>query len=125
MYLVDDHDIRHSQNRFTRIVRGEMIGAQCIDDDDVKVRAIEGEIVIAAIPQNYVGFCFGLIEDSPVIDTRIDDGPGPNMWLVFLPLFNGAIRAPKFLDRFEPLNPLPCQISIRHGVTHKNIFQIP
>jgi len=54
------------------MVAGFVAGTQRIGEHDMKVRPDEGEVVVAAVPENDVGFGFGGVEDPPVVD------PGKN-----------------------------------------------
>ena len=84
----------------------------------MQVRAHEGEIVVAAVPEDEIGFAPGLRDDADVIDAGIDDIACGEVRLVFLALFYGAGRARQIGAGLEALHALAFELAVGHGVAH-------
>jgi hypothetical protein len=72
------------------VVGALVAGAVRVSDDNLQVRNVEGEVVVAAIPQDDVDFFFGGAQDFLVIDTGIDDHAVIDVRFVLFALFDGA-----------------------------------
>ena len=92
IHLVDDHDVGHVQHRLTGMVGVELVGSQCVHHHDVQVGLQERKVVVAAVPQDEVGFCLCGREHAFVVDACEDHAAGSNVRLVFFPLLDGAVR---------------------------------
>ncbi len=88
-----------------------------IDEHDLQIGLHEGEVVVASVPENDVGFRFGLPEDPFIVHPCEHDITLPEMGLVFFPLLDGAVRLPKVLQRSKPLDRLLRQVAVWHGMT--------
>ena len=51
------------------MVAGLVIGPVGVDEDDVQVRLDEGQIVVAAVPDDQVGFVFSAVKDGVIVDS--------------------------------------------------------
>ena len=71
--LVDDEDLGPAEVRLAGIVEHLVAGPVRVDDDDLQVGLVEGEVVVAAVPEDDVGFLLGLAEDGLVVDAGVDD----------------------------------------------------
>jgi hypothetical protein len=52
-----------------RLLVSRVVG---ISDDDMQVRNVKGEIIVAAVPHDHIGFLLGLAKNTLVIDAGID-----------------------------------------------------
>ena len=118
--LVDDQEVRDSEVGFTRVVGQLVTGPVRIHERDVQVRAIKGRIVVATIPQDHVGFLFGLANDHLVVDTGVNDKTVVDVGLVLLALFDRAAMAIEVLVGLETLAGLLGKIAVGHGVANRD-----
>ena len=116
--LRDHHDIGHAQHGFAGVVIGFVAGAQRIDQHDVQVGANEGKVVVAAVPQDDVGFLLRLCNDRGVIDARVDHRTRGQVRLVFLALLDRAVGGIEIGARREALHRLFFEVAVRHRVTN-------
>ena len=116
--LRHQHDVGHAQHRFARMVGRFVARAQGIDQHDVQVGADERKIVVAAVPQDEIGFAPGLLDDADVIHAGIDDVACGEVRLVFFAFFDGAGRALQIGACLETLHALAREIAVRHGMAH-------
>ena len=65
------------------------------------------------------------MQDSFIINSRIDNVSSYNMRFVFLHLLNGALMLFQIINRCKPLDLLGIQVTIRHGVPDRNNLQSP
>ena len=93
-----------------------------VSHNNLQVRHIKREVVIAAVPQNNVRFFLGLANNLFVIHTCIDDHTVINVRLIFLALLNGALVFIEIVIICVALNFLCHEISIRHRVTDGGDF---
>ncbi len=90
-----------------------------------KIRFIEREIVVTAVPENNITACgilFCFTEYRFIIDTCIDNITPYNMWFIFLHLFNGAFIFFKITNFSKTLYLLFIQVTIRHRMPDGNYF---
>ena len=83
----------------------------------MQVGNIEGEIVVAAVPQDDVHFLFSLPEDGFVIDTGIDDDAIIDVGFVFFAFLDGAFVLVEVLVGCEALHLLFDQVAVGHRMT--------
>ena len=114
VHLVDDADVRHAEVRLARVVAQLVPWAVRIDDDDVEVGLDERRVVIAAVPQDHVGFLFRRAQDLLVVDAGEDEVSFGEMWLVLLALLDRRIGGFEVLVALEALHGLFREISVRH-----------
>lgn len=120
--LVDDDDVGHAQVGLTGVVGQLVTGAEGVDDDDLEVACIERGVVVAAVPEDDLGFLLGLVEDGLVVDTGVDDVAGGDVGLVLLHLFDGAVVLLEVLEGCEALDLLLDQVTVGHGVADGDDF---
>ena len=116
--LVDEDDVRHAQVGLARVVASLVAGAQRVDHDDVEVGAVEGQVVVAAVPEDDVRLRLGLRAGwprSPRPRRRRARPRGaaripraPRWWL----------RAVQVVAGGEALDPLRDQVAVGHGMAH-------
>jgi hypothetical protein len=114
--LVDDADICHPQVGLTRVVAELVARPMGVDDHDVQVRADERGVVVAAVPEDDVGFLFGGSQDPLVVDSREDEVALGEMGLVLLPLFDRRVGRLEVLVPLEALDGLLGQVAVGHRV---------
>src|SRR5439155_10613983 len=88
--------------------------------DDLDVRLVEGQVVVAAVPDDDVGLTLRLLQDGAVIDAGIDDRAVLEVRLVFLAFFDGALVPVEVLEGGEALHALLHEIAVGHRVTHRH-----
>ena len=113
--LVDDADIGHAQVRLAGVVAKLVTRTMRVDHDDVDVRLDERRVVVAAVPQNDVGFRFGRSQDPLVVDAGKDEIALGEVRLVLLALLDGRIGCVEVLVALEPLHGLPRQVAVRQA----------
>src|SRR5512134_1765387 len=84
--LVDHDDVRHPEVRLARVIRQLVAHAQRIGHDDVEIGLVEGQVVVAAVPQHHVRLVFGARQDRRVIHAGVDDGAVDDVRFVFFDL---------------------------------------
>ena len=93
-----------------------MARAEGVHNHDAQVGAIEGEIVIPAVPDDDVGFLLGFLDDLPVIHAGVDHRAQVYVRLILLALFDGAIVGVEVLEGSVALHDLPGEVPIGHRV---------
>ena len=116
VHLVDDADVGHAEVRLTRVVAQLVPWAVGIDDDDVEVGLDERRVVVAAVPEDHVGFLFRRAQDLLVVDAGEDEVSLGEMRLVLLTLLDRRIGGFEVLVVLEALHCLFREISVRHRV---------
>ena len=91
--LVDDDDVGHAQVGLARVIATLVAGAERVRDDDMEVRAEEGQVVVAPVPDDDVGLLLGRPQDGLVVHASEDDAPSVDVGLVFLALLDGRALA--------------------------------
>jgi hypothetical protein len=91
-----------------------------VDQRNVEVGTIKRRVIVAAVPQDDVGFLLGLADDHFVIDARVDDNAIVDMGLVFLALFDRAAVAIEVLVGLETLAGLLGEVTVGHRVTDRH-----
>ena len=77
-----------------------------VSHHDLKVSGVEGCVVVAAVPENEIGFFFGLAQDFLVVHAGVDDSSLPEVRLVLLTFFNRALVALQIFHGGEALHGL-------------------
>ena len=116
VHLVDDEDLGPAEVRLAGVVEQFVAGPVGIDDDDLEVGFVEGEVVVAAVPEDDVGFFFGFAEDGFVVDAGVDDDPGLDVGFVLLALLDRALVLGQVVVGGEPLDFLLGQVAVGHGM---------
>ena len=93
-----------------------MAGAVRVGHHDRQVGLVEGEIVVAAIPQDDIHFLLGLAQDGFVIHAGVDDHAVIEVRFVLLALFDGALVLVQVGIIGEALHLLRDQVAVGHGV---------
>ena len=91
-----------------------------VEDHDVDVRLIKGRIVVAAVPDHYIGLRLGLTQNFFVVDAGVNHRPHVHDRFVLLALFDGAAVGVEIGIGRETLNDLLGQITVRHGMAHSD-----
>ncbi len=91
-----------------------------INDDNLEVGTEEGQVVIAAVPDDDVGFLLGLAQDGLIIDAGEDDRATLDVRFVLLTLLDGAVGTIHIGVGGKALHGLGGEIAIRHGVAHSD-----
>ena len=121
--LVDDDHVGQPQVGLARVIGQLVAHAQRVRHHDVQVRRIERRVVVAAVPQDHVGFGLRLGEDRAVVDAGIDDGAVGDVGLVLLDLLDRALVLLEIGERGEALHLLRRQVAIGHRVPHGRDLQ--
>ena len=117
-HLADHHHVGATQVGLAGVVPGLVSGAVGIDQDDLEIRSIKGQVVVAAVPEHDVGLALGGPEDLLVVDAGEHHVAGPDVRLVLLHLFDGAVVPREIFEGGEALHGLRGEIAIGHRVAH-------
>ena len=102
-----------------------LLGAQRIGHGDQQVGAKEREVVVAAVPDQDIGFLSGRLGDGSVVDTGEHSGPGGDVRFVFLAFLDGAPRFRQVGQGREALHALQRQVTVGHGVAdHRDLVAL-
>src|SRR5439155_24675552 len=82
------------------------------------VRPEEGEVVVAAVPQDDVSLLFGRAQNLLVVDPGVHDVAALEMRLVLLALLDGGVVALEIGIGGIALADLCAQVAVGHGVAH-------
>ncbi len=116
--LVEDDDIGVAHVEFARIVANGMVGAQRVHHGNEQVGLIEGQIVVAAIPNDNVGFLFGLAQNGLVVHAGVDHAAGNHMRLILFAFFNRHIVQFHVIHGGKALHGLLREVAVGHGVAY-------
>ena len=123
IHFVDNHHIGPAQVHLSREVGQLVPGPQRVSHYDFQIRAIEGRVVVAAVPEDQVGFLLGLPQDGFVVGPGIDHRALTQVGLILLLLLNGALVPGQVVQGGEALHALGSQIAVGHGMAHHH--QLP
>ena len=115
--LVEHDDVGEPQVDLAGVVHEAVAGTVRVGDGDVQVGGVEAEVVVAAVPEDDVGFLLGLAHDGLVVDAGVDHVAGHDVRLVLLHLLDGALVLLEVVDRRVALHALGDEVAVRHGVT--------
>jgi hypothetical protein len=87
-----------------------------VDDDDVHVGLDERRVVVAAVPDDDVGFPLGGFEDGCVVDAGEDEIAFGEVRLILLALLDRAVGLLEILVALEALDDLLRQVAVGHRV---------
>ena len=104
--LVDDHDVGHPDVGLARVVAALVTGTERVGNDDVEIRPVEREVVVAPVPQDDVGLELRFAQDRLVVDAGVEDPSGVEVRLVLLPLLDRRLVTIEVLVRGIPLDTL-------------------
>ncbi|MBA7653169.1 hypothetical protein ES703_61012 [subsurface metagenome] len=116
VHLVDHHHIGHSQVDLARVVGQLVTGAVGVYDGNHDIGLEKRGVVIAAIPQYDLPFLLGLLQDGLVVHPGVNDSALVEVGFVLLHLFYSAVVPDQVLKGGKPLDSLPGQVAIGHGV---------
>ena len=121
--LVDHDHVGPPQIDLAGIVVQPVLGAVRIHHRDPQVRLVERHVVVAAVPDHYVGLGFGLAQNAFVVHAGIDDAARHDVRLVLLALLDRHLVAFHILHRGKTLHGLRHEVAIGHGVAHRHDAQ--
>ena len=116
VHLVDHDHPGRPQVGLPGVVAELVSRAERIHQRDPHGRAVEREIVVAAVPQQHVAFGLRLLQDRSVVDARVDDGPRHDVRLVLLAFLDRAVVAVEVRELRVPLHALRREVPVRHRV---------
>ncbi len=116
IHLVDDKYIGHAGGCFTRVIFHLVARTVRIGNHDGQIGLVEGDVIVAAIPQDNIRFLFGLAQDGFVIHTGINNHAVVDMGFVFFSFLDGALILVQIGVLGVALNGLFGQITIGHGM---------
>jgi hypothetical protein len=116
VHLVDDDDVGHPHVRLAGIKREFMAGPVRVYHRDQQVGTQERCVVVAAIPDHYIGFLLGGAQDLGVLDTGPYHRAGRYVRLVLFALLERDVVQFEVSSAGEALHTLRGQIAIRHRV---------
>lgn len=114
--LVDDEHIGAAQIDLARVIGQFVPGAVRIDHNDLKIGLVERRVIVAAIPQNHVGFFLGGTQNLFVIHTGINHGAFADVRFVLLAFFDRALLQVEIFEGGEALDRLRREVAIGHGM---------
>ena len=101
--------------------RGTLIGIQLfvpgtmrVKNNNVNRRIIKRRIVVAAVPNDNIGFFFGCFQNSPVVDSSINNNALIHQRFILFSFLDRTLMLLKILIIRKPLYHLFGQISVRH-----------
>jgi hypothetical protein len=106
----------HARDRLPGVMGCDLVGSERVDDHEVQVGPQEGEVVVAAVPDDDVRLGLRLLEDRRVVDAGEDDAAGLQVGLVLLALLVGAAGLLEIRAAGEALHPLGGEVAIGHRV---------
>src|SRR6476469_1060377 len=118
VFLVDDDHVSHSHIGLARVILQFVARPERVYDHDLQVRLVEGEVVVAAVPDNNVGLLLGLSQYCSIVYARVDDSAEVYIRLVLLALLNCRFVQVQVIIGCKALHGLLGQIAIGHGVAH-------
>jgi hypothetical protein len=90
-----------------------------VGHDDVQVGLEERRVVVAAVPEDDVGFLLRLAQDGLVVDAGVDDAADGHVRLVLLHLLDGAVVLRQVGDGGEALHGAGLlEVAVGHRVPH-------
>src|SRR3990172_2449248 len=101
-----------------------MAGAKRVEDHEVDVGLDEGYVIVAPVPDYYVGFLLSLSQYPLIVYAGVDYEPLLDMWLVLFSLLNGALVLVQVFERGEPLEYFFGKVAVRHRVSN-NGYLLP
>ena len=116
--FVDQDQIRTLEVDPAREVFELVAGTMRIGERNPQIGFIKRRVVVAAVPDDDVGFLFGAFEYCRVIDAGIHDHPVFEMRLVFFALLDRT-RGEVIVFR-KSLYRLAFEITVRHRVPHRD-----
>lgn len=116
--FVQHEGICHADVRLAGIVGELVTRAMRIGDHDVQIGDEEGQIVVAAIPQDDIRLVFGAGEDGGVIHAGEDHVTVIEVRLVLLALLDGGLVQVEVGVAAEALHGLLAQIAVGHRMAH-------
>ncbi len=105
------------------MMRGLVPGPQRVDQDDVEVGTHERKVVVAAIPDDDVGFRLGEVEDAGIVDAGEDDVARADVRLVLLALLDRARSRIEIREACEALHRLALEVAVGHGMAQDGDLQ--
>ena len=114
--LVDDDHVGHAQVRLTRVEAALVAGTQGVGHHYQQVRQEEGQVIVAAIPEDDIGLLLRLAQDGFVVDPGEDDAAGLEVRLVLLAFLDGGVVAGQIVAIAEALHALCGEIAVGHGM---------
>ena len=115
--LVEDDGVGEPQVDLAGVVHEAVAGTVRVGDGDVQVGGVEAEVVVAAVPEDDVGFLLGLAHDGLVVDAGVDHVAGHDVRLVLFHLLDGALVLLEVVEGRVALHALGDEVAVRHGVT--------
>ncbi len=97
-----------------------MAGTMRVHKGDIKIRLVEREIVVAAVPEYDVGFLLGFTENGFVVDACVHYDAAIDMGLVLFPFLDGAVVQIEIFVGGKALDLLLCQIPVWHWMAYGN-----
>src|SRR6476661_1260634 len=118
VHLVDHDHPGRPQVGLPGVVAELVSRPERIHQGDPHGRAVEREIVVAAVPQQHVAFGLRLLQDRSVVDPRVDDGPRHDVRLILLAFLDRAVVAVEVGELGVPLHALRREVPVRHRVAN-------
>ncbi len=85
-----------------------------VGQGDHEVRHVEGEVVVAAVPEYYIRFLLRGLEDLAVVDAGVHDDAAVDVGFVLLAFLDGALMQVEVIVCSEALDCLLGKVAIRH-----------
>ncbi len=91
---------------FAGVVGRLVTGPVRVGHHDLEVGPVEGQVVVAAIPEDDVGLFLGLGQDRAIVHSGIDDAARHDVGFVLLALLDRALVTVEVVHHREALHPL-------------------
>src|SRR3972149_3770776 len=87
-----------------------------ISNNDMQICLVEGDVVVASVPDYDVGFFFCFAYDFFVFNTCVNYDSIVYVGLVFFAFLDGTPVLVEVFIRSETLTYLPSKVTVRHGM---------
>src|SRR3990172_10193327 len=101
-----------------------MAGAKRVEDHEVDVGLDEGYVIVAPVPDYYIGFLLSLSQYPLIVYAGVDYETLLDVWFVLFSLLNGTLVLVQVFERGEPLEDFFGEVSVRHRVPDDN-YSLP
>ena len=117
VHLVDQDRVGHANVGLAGVIAYRVIRPVGIHDRDQYIGHVEGEVVVAPVPDHHVRFLLGLAEDRLVVYAGVDDPVGVDVRLVLLALLDRHFVLRQVVVGLEALHRLLRQVSVGHRMS--------
>ncbi len=105
---------------------GELVsGPMGVEHHEVEIGTEEGEVVVAAVPDDDVDVALGPLENRRIVDARVDRRAHGDVGLVLLALLDRGLRSVEIRVAGEALHRLLLEVAVGHRMPDGGDAQSP